>query len=122
MKIGAAGPETFWRFKQLMRCGYQPNYEFSDEQAFWFDHPRKSLKHRAVGLYPSGTVRSLPVADDEMTFERWEKERFAEFIRSVPSPNWREKIRHIAHGTRSNVLDPWWSARQAIQANAELSV
>lgn len=104
VKIEAAGAKTFWRFKQLMACGYRPNYEFSNEGAFWFDHPRKTFNHRTIGLYPTGTVRCLLTAGDKMTFERWEKERFAAFVLSVPSPNWWEKTRKTRHNLYGVIL------------------
>lgn len=97
--IGAAGAETLWRFKQLVLCGYKPNYEFSNESAFWFDHPRKSFPHRSVALYPSGVVKSIFSAE-ELAFERWDKEEFIDFLSSVPTPNWWDRSREA----RYNVL------------------
>jgi hypothetical protein len=96
MKIGVAGSETLWRFKQLVLFGYKPNYEFSNEEAFWFDHPRLSFKHRSVALYPSGVVRSM-LGGDESTFERWDKEGFKDFLADVPVPNWWDRTREARY-------------------------
>ncbi|WP_128932290.1 hypothetical protein [Bradyrhizobium zhanjiangense] len=92
MQIGAAGAETFWRFRQLMLHGYKPNYEHSREDAFWFEHPRKSFAHRSVALYSTGVVRSI-FAREDTVFERWDKEGFADFLRNVLHPNWWERSR-----------------------------
>lgn len=92
LQIEAAGAETFRRFHQLIAHGYKLNYEYSNEDAFWFDHPRKSFNHRAVALYSTGVVRSI-FAREETVFERWDKEGFADFLRNVPLPNWWERSR-----------------------------
>lgn len=80
MHIGAAGAETFWRFRQLMLHGYKPKYEHSTEDAFWFEHPPNSFGHRSVALYSTGVVRSI-FAREETVFERWDKHGFADFLR-----------------------------------------
>lgn len=90
MQIEAAGAETFRRFKQLMLHGYKPNYEYSNEDAFWFDHPRRKFEHHAVALYPSGVMRSI-FAKEETAIERWDKDGFKDFMREVPYPNWWER-------------------------------
>jgi hypothetical protein len=99
MHIGAAGAETFWRFKQLMLHGYEPNFEYSNDNAFWFDHPRRKWEHHSVALYPDGVARSI-FAKEETVFERRDKEGFKDFLRNVPYPTWWERGR----GFREKVL------------------
>jgi hypothetical protein len=92
MQIGVAGAETFWRFRQLMLHGYKPNYELSNEEAFWFEHPRTRYEHNSVALYPPGVVRSI-FAREETVFERSDEEGFKDFLRDVPYPSWWERSR-----------------------------
>lgn len=94
MAIDAAGSQTFWRCKQLTQHGYKLNLEYSDESAFWFEHPRRSFQHHTVALYSSGLVRSM-FAPDDLFIERWDQERFKSFVRDVPYPNWWERGREF---------------------------
>ena len=93
--------ETFRRIHQLVKHGYRPEWNFSDDASIWFAHPGAFPR---LTLFADGTVIStesknpanVSVCDendriwrsdngDQIAFDNW--------LATVKLPTWRERTR-----------------------------
>jgi hypothetical protein len=85
------------RLQQLVRKGYQPDFDGETTGAIWLRHPSpgRQWPHRMLILFPNALVVSAEVEGEAYRFEVWEKAKFENFLQQIPTPRLARRTRRL---------------------------
>jgi hypothetical protein len=95
--IQSVGSILIERLQQLVRKGYQPDFDSETTGAIWLRHPSpgRQWPHRMLILFPNALVVSAEVEGDAYRFEVWENAKFENFLKQIPAPRLAGRTRRL---------------------------